>query len=219
MRNPGGPPDRAAGARTRQPENSKRAHLSAPALQTPPKFNEKTPQRDRERAKRWWEREEKREMLGGPSGGGSSGGGVRRKVVQGSPNQQQHNNHNHNNAKPNTSGAPKGRPALPSKVGFVCSGVGHNNTRQHNNNTTTQQHTTTTNNNTTTQQQQQQQQHNNNTTTTQQQQQQQQHNAAPPQCSPGSSLSVNSLFAAFSASTAHGDRPHGHGAYLRRSFR
>ena len=27
------PPDRAVGARTRQPENSKRAHLSAPALQ------------------------------------------------------------------------------------------------------------------------------------------------------------------------------------------
>ena len=36
---------------TRQPENSKRAHLSAPALQTPPKFHEKTPQ----------EREEKKE--------------------------------------------------------------------------------------------------------------------------------------------------------------
>ena len=40
---PAAPPDRAAGARTRQPENSKRAHLSAPALQTPPKFHEKTP--------------------------------------------------------------------------------------------------------------------------------------------------------------------------------
>ena len=34
---------------TRQPENSKRAHLSAPALQTPPKFHEKTPQREKER--------------------------------------------------------------------------------------------------------------------------------------------------------------------------
>ena len=32
---------------TRQPENSKRVHLSAPALQTPPKFNEKTPQREK----------------------------------------------------------------------------------------------------------------------------------------------------------------------------
>ena len=32
---------------TRQPENSKRAHLSAPALQTPPKFHEKTNKRGR----------------------------------------------------------------------------------------------------------------------------------------------------------------------------
>ena len=32
---------------TRQPENSKRAHLSAPALQTPPKFHEKTPREGR----------------------------------------------------------------------------------------------------------------------------------------------------------------------------
>ena len=34
---------RARGRRgfTRQPENSKRAHMSAPALQTPPKFHEK----------------------------------------------------------------------------------------------------------------------------------------------------------------------------------
>ena len=41
--NPGGPTRPGRRARTRQPENSKRAHLSAPALQTPPKFNEKTP--------------------------------------------------------------------------------------------------------------------------------------------------------------------------------
>ena len=40
------PPDRAARARTRQPENSKRAYLSVPALQTPPKFHEKTPERE-----------------------------------------------------------------------------------------------------------------------------------------------------------------------------
>ena len=32
---------------TRQPENSKRAHLSAPALQTPPKVHEKTPREGR----------------------------------------------------------------------------------------------------------------------------------------------------------------------------
>ena len=44
---PAAPPDRAAGARTRQPENSKRAHLSAPALQTPPKFHEKDQKRGR----------------------------------------------------------------------------------------------------------------------------------------------------------------------------
>ena len=44
---PAAPPDRAARARTRQPENSKRAHLSAPALQTPPTFHEKTPREGR----------------------------------------------------------------------------------------------------------------------------------------------------------------------------
>ena len=44
---PAAPPNRAAGARTRQPENSKRAHLRVPALQTPPKFNEKTPRERR----------------------------------------------------------------------------------------------------------------------------------------------------------------------------
>ena len=38
---------------TRQPENSKRAHLSAPALQTPPKFHEKTPREGRKSAKFW----------------------------------------------------------------------------------------------------------------------------------------------------------------------
>ena len=32
---------------TRQPENSKRAHLRVPALQTPPKFHEETPERER----------------------------------------------------------------------------------------------------------------------------------------------------------------------------
>ena len=46
---PAAPPDPAAGARTRQPENSKRAHFTAPALQTPPKFHERTP---RERRKK-----------------------------------------------------------------------------------------------------------------------------------------------------------------------
>ena len=47
VKTPAAPPDRAAGARTRQPENSKRAHLSAPALHTPPKFHEKDQKRGR----------------------------------------------------------------------------------------------------------------------------------------------------------------------------
>ena len=34
---------------TRQPENSKHAHFKAPALQTPPKFNERTPKETEER--------------------------------------------------------------------------------------------------------------------------------------------------------------------------
>ena len=44
----------AAGARTRQPENSKRAHFRAPALETPPKFHERTP-REKEERKLWRE--------------------------------------------------------------------------------------------------------------------------------------------------------------------
>ena len=36
---------------TQQPEISKRAHLSVPALQTPPKFHEKTPREREERMK------------------------------------------------------------------------------------------------------------------------------------------------------------------------
>ena len=44
---------------TRQPENSKRAHLSAPALQTPPKFNEKTPREGKKERILWREREKK----------------------------------------------------------------------------------------------------------------------------------------------------------------
>ena len=50
---PAAPPNRAAGARTSQPENSKRAHFRAPALQTPPKFHEKD------------QKEEKNEFCGG----------------------------------------------------------------------------------------------------------------------------------------------------------
>ena len=45
---------------------SKRAHLSAPALQTPPKFHEKTPREGRKERILWREREKKREILGFP---------------------------------------------------------------------------------------------------------------------------------------------------------
>ena len=46
---------------TRQPENSKRAHFRTPALQTPPKFHEKTP-REGEKERKWeWEKK-KREI-------------------------------------------------------------------------------------------------------------------------------------------------------------
>ena len=44
---PAAPPDRATGARTRQPENSKRAHFRAPALQNTTKIPREDPQRDR----------------------------------------------------------------------------------------------------------------------------------------------------------------------------
>ena len=64
------PPDRAAGARTRQPENSKRAHLRVPALQTPPKFNEKTPRETRKNEISGGREKKKREILGGPAEGG-----------------------------------------------------------------------------------------------------------------------------------------------------
>ena len=62
------PPDRAAGARTRQPENSKRAHLSAPALQTPPKFHEKDQKRgQKDKKKLWREREQKSAKFWAPT--------------------------------------------------------------------------------------------------------------------------------------------------------
>ena len=55
--------DRAAGARTRQPENSKRAHFKAPALQTPPKFHKS---QENEKKENCGGRREKREILGPP---------------------------------------------------------------------------------------------------------------------------------------------------------
>ena len=67
---PEAPPDRAAGARTRQLENSKCAHFRAPALQTPPKF--KDPKREKEERNLWRRREKKREILGPPPFGPST---------------------------------------------------------------------------------------------------------------------------------------------------
>ena len=63
---PAAPPDRAAGARTRQPENSKRAHLSARALQTPPKFHERPTREGEKNEKLWREREKKARNFGPP---------------------------------------------------------------------------------------------------------------------------------------------------------
>ena len=69
---PAAPPDRAAGARTRQPENSKRAHFTAPALQTPPKFHERTPRERKKKENCGGKREKKRENFGPPTLRGST---------------------------------------------------------------------------------------------------------------------------------------------------
>ena len=69
------PPDRAAGARTRQPENSKRAHFRAPALQTPPKFHARTPRERKKKENCGRGGKKKREILGRPAEGLSGGGG------------------------------------------------------------------------------------------------------------------------------------------------
>ena len=63
---PQAPPDRAAGARTRQPENSKRAHFRAPALLSPPKFHERIPRERKKKENCGGRREKKREILGSP---------------------------------------------------------------------------------------------------------------------------------------------------------
>ena len=66
--NPGGPT--RPGCRqgfTRQPENSKRAHLSVPALQTPPKFHEKTPRERRKNEISGGREKKKREIFRAPT--------------------------------------------------------------------------------------------------------------------------------------------------------
>ena len=64
--NPGGPTRPGRRGFTRQPENSKRAHLSAPALQTPPKFHEKTPRERTTNEISGGREQKKREILGSP---------------------------------------------------------------------------------------------------------------------------------------------------------
>ena len=51
---------------TRQPENSKRAHFSSPAFQTPPKFHEKTSKRGKTERKLWRAREKKNAKFWAP---------------------------------------------------------------------------------------------------------------------------------------------------------
>ena len=57
----------AGRARTRQPENSKRAHLRAPALQTPPKFHERTPSERKKKENCGGRREKKARNFGPPT--------------------------------------------------------------------------------------------------------------------------------------------------------
>ena len=63
-RSPLAPPDRAVVVRTRQPENSKRAHFRAPALQTPPKFHKLTPRETQKERNVVGKGKEKREIVG-----------------------------------------------------------------------------------------------------------------------------------------------------------
>ena len=64
---PAAPPDRAAGAPIRQPKNSKRAHLRVPALQTPPKFHERTPRERKKKENCGGRREKKARNFGPPT--------------------------------------------------------------------------------------------------------------------------------------------------------
>ena len=84
------------------------------ASKTPRKFHEKTAREGQKKNEMVaGEGGKKSEILGG--GGGSSGGGSGGRWSREVKTSNNQNNHNHNNAKPRTSGAPKGRP-LPSKV-------------------------------------------------------------------------------------------------------
>ena len=65
--NPGGPPGLHTTA-----ENSKRAHLRVRALQTPPKFNEKTPRETQKERNGGGKGKKKREIFGPPPFGAST---------------------------------------------------------------------------------------------------------------------------------------------------
>ena len=67
-------PRRLRGRRgfTGQPENSKRAHLSAPTLQTPPKFHERTPKERKKKENCGGRREKKARNFGPPTLRGST---------------------------------------------------------------------------------------------------------------------------------------------------
>ena len=69
---PAAPPDRAAGARTRQPENSKRAHFRAPGASNTTKIPRKDPKREKEERKLWQRRAKKARNFGPPTLRGST---------------------------------------------------------------------------------------------------------------------------------------------------
>ena len=132
------PPDRGAGARTRQPENSKRAHFRAPALQNTTKIPREDPQRDTERAKRWREREEKERNFGQSGGRVRWRGGPAEEVVQGSPNQQQPQQPRTTTPNPEQLGPRRAGPLSQARF-KVFRGWAQQHTTTHNNTTTQQQ--------------------------------------------------------------------------------
>ena len=69
-------PRRLRGRRgfTRQPENSKRANMRSRPSKTPPKFNEKTTERETKKRTWWLETEKKLEILGPPPFGAPPSG-------------------------------------------------------------------------------------------------------------------------------------------------
>ena len=71
----------------------KHAHLRAPALQTPPKFNEKTPRETQKERNFRWERAKKERNFGGPAEGGPA---ESKPTTTRNNNNDNNNNNNHN---------------------------------------------------------------------------------------------------------------------------